>query len=306
MKPRPPLDLQIPFDRVTYRDGQLLTACDLQDDLVSDRRLRRLHTRYLHATWGIALGFAVNGNTGDDTVKIGPGYAIDISGREILSSIDLGLSVPKTSASTNLMLVVAYQEDAAYRALPRLDVCFPGKFNPHDERPLVGWRTVDTFQAGADVPLAKVTVSNGALIAPPDLNIRRNASRLVRPHIGFGKADVAARDSTIPGYFKLPIDTSDAGFSRTPQYFAKLEVRSPGLPANQIATASEFGFISEPARTDFNFNVPLVFTGSGLRPTVTVSWLGVQPVTGCAPIPNLLLILAGFFPAPLLLLETTA
>ena len=52
-------DLDIPFDRITYRDGQLLTALDLSDEQRRHDRLRRLHVRYLHDTWGIALGLEV-------------------------------------------------------------------------------------------------------------------------------------------------------------------------------------------------------------------------------------------------------
>jgi len=59
MKPRPPAELQTPFDRVTYREGQLLASRDLHDDFDTAERLRRMHTRFLHYTWGIALGFSV-------------------------------------------------------------------------------------------------------------------------------------------------------------------------------------------------------------------------------------------------------
>ena len=55
--------LEIPFDRVTWRDGQLLTANDMQSDQTRDSRLWQLHTRYLHDTWGIAIGFAVYAET---------------------------------------------------------------------------------------------------------------------------------------------------------------------------------------------------------------------------------------------------
>ena len=64
--------------RVTYREGQRLTARDLLDDRARRMRLRQLHVRNLHETWGIATGFDVQA-AGPAAVAIGPGYALDTS-----------------------------------------------------------------------------------------------------------------------------------------------------------------------------------------------------------------------------------
>jgi hypothetical protein len=287
MRTRAPQDLQVPFDRITYREGQLLAARDLEDDFLTNQRLRRLHVHYLHNTWGISLGYAVSGNAGDDTVHIGPGYAIDISAREIVLSQDIGVPVPNTAVRTDLMLVVNYQDDSAYRALPDLrNLCMPGVVDPMDERPGFAWRTPDTLRPGLDVPLAHAAVSEGALIAPLDLSVRRNAARLVRPHVGFDVAEVRPQGNSVPSFLELPIDTTDYGFSQVPQYFARL-VQSPGgVTEQQAAVATAIGFISDATPSGFVYNVPRTSLPRGDSPSVLVAWLGLEPITGCAPVFN--------------------
>ena len=289
---RPPQDLQIPFDRVTYREGQLLASRDLQDDVRTDQRLRSLHTHYLHDTWGIALGFTVTASAGSASVGIGPGYALDDSDQEILLDVDLLLPVPNTQAITDLVLVIRHQPDSAYRALPgTASVCFGGGIDPRDERPVFVWRTLETLQTGPDVPLVKITAQLGALLGPPDLSVRRNATRFVRPHIGSGVADIG--DSSGQTVF---VDTSDAGFTQTPLYFARFEGSSPKLPPLLIAEVNALASIVDPTPAGFSLAVPLQFLVFERFTGISVVWLGIEQVTGCEPVANILFpfLLSGF------------
>ena len=70
-------------ERLRFFDGQRLFASDLDGLEAFHREMRRLHLSTLHEP-GIAAGFAVAGEEGDRTVRIGPGYAIDDLGREIV------------------------------------------------------------------------------------------------------------------------------------------------------------------------------------------------------------------------------
>jgi hypothetical protein len=288
MKHRAPRDLQIPFDRVTYRNGQLLASRDLQDDVRANQRLRSLHTRYLHDTWGIALGFTVRAFPGDASVHVGPGYAIDNSARDILLAEDLDLPVPNTQVSVDLILVMNYQEDRQFRALPDLSaVCAGGGLDPRNERPVFGWRTLETLQIGPDVPLAKVTVQKGALIEPPDLSVRRNASRLIRPHIGFG--DMEAVPNRINLFAEIQVDTSDAGFAKVPQYFARVSGVSEKIPGELFAFANTFAYIDRTTPSSFFYNVFFPFFATGVvveNVKMRLNWLGVEAVTGCEPVLN--------------------
>lgn len=294
MKPRPPADLQIPFDRITYRDGQLLVSRDLQSDVVANQRLRSLHTKYLHETWGIALGFTISGFAGGTSIQVGPGYAIDGSARDILLAETLALPVPNTQARADLVLVMSYQEDRSFRALPDTSiVCGSGGLDPRAERPVFAWRTLETLSFGPDVPLARVSAQAGALVAAPDLTVRKNATRLLRPHIGFGTvpADPTFSHSV---FAEIRVDTTDAGFSKTPQYFARLTAPNTTAAGTIIALSGSLAFIDRAAPDSFFYNLPVI--GARMLRDVTVTWLGVEPVTGCEPIPNLFLLfnLAGF------------
>lgn len=293
MNPRTPPDLQIPFDRITYREGQLLGSRDLQDDVRTDQRLRALHTRYLHDTWGVALGFTISAFAGSTTVHVGPGYAVDSSGRDIVLAENLELNLPGTEAPADLILVVGYRADRQYRALPDVGaVCGRGGLDPRNERPVFAWRTLETLDFTSDVPLASVRAQQGALLAAADLSVRRNAARMVRPHIGFGSVHVRPQSGESL-FGEVQIDTSDAGFSRTPQYFARLNPAQSSTSELFIAYVDSLSFIDRPTAGSFFYNLPLA---SVFESGLTLTWLGVEPVAGCEPVPNLQLFftLAGF------------
>ena len=282
MTNRTPLDLQVPFDRITYREGQLLASRDLQDDVRADQRLRALHTRYLHGTWGIALGFTVTGFAGSTSIRVGPGYAVDIMAREIVLAETLDLPAPNTEAAVNLVLVVGYQDDRAYRGRPDVaQVCGRGGLDPRNERPVFAWRTLEDLDLGADVPLARIAVQGGAMTAPPDPSVRRNASRIVRPYIAFDSVKV--RPQSAGGFISdCQVDTSDAGFSRTPQYFARLNPADARTSELLVAFVNTLSYIDRPTATNFFYNVPLVASVFE-RGDLTLTWVGVEPITGCEP-----------------------
>jgi hypothetical protein len=291
MKQRPPRELQIPFDRVTYREGQLLASLDLTDDFGASQRLRRMHTRFLHNTWGIGLGFSVEGQPGDDSVHIGPGFAIDSSAREILLSADLSVPVPATDSATDLLLVIGYQPDSAYRDLPDIArLCAGTTLDPRDERPLFNWRTPDTFQPGPDVPLAHLRVQSGGLVLAPDLSVRRYAARVTRPHMATGSVETFGRNLIDPG---LIVDTSDAGFAAAPEYFVRLDAKAGSDPKGAVLEliaqfVANSAFVESATPKSFKYFAPdLGRLGvAGIELQFVVTWLGVEPVTGCEPVSN--------------------
>jgi hypothetical protein len=291
MKQRPPAELQVPFDRVTYRDGQLLASSDLRDDSRSNERLRRMHTRFLHATWGIGLGFTVNAQISDDMVHIGPGYAIDISAREILLADDIALPIPVTAAATDLMLVIGYLEDSAYIGLPDLaKLCTGSGLDRRDEKPVFNWRTPDTLNLGLDVPLARVHVQNGALTLLPDLSVRRYAKRMTRPHIASGELDYTPTRRNLAG--TIPVDTSDAGFANTPAYFVRLDAAGVGLADLGAQFLANSAYIHSASSKGFLYVVPglagLANPNASPPVQLIIKWIGVEPVGGCEPVPNAL------------------
>ena len=318
-----PGGLEIPFDRVTYRDGQLLTASDLAADLGRNRRLRQLHTQYLHSTWGIAIGYGVSGKDGDNAVQVGPGYAVDQQGRELVQVNTTAIPLPFPSQPELLVLSMKYQDDAAFqKRRDSLAACLGGDSDGLTESPVFEWKSPDDLILGRDVPLMTAQMNNGALVGGLDLRVRRYAQKLVRPYVASGATDPGRTGWTIVttrarlSIFKAAIDTTDAGFNSTPFYFPVLHMPngviaafygiSNGQTNKDFADFSgPYSFLDNESQTGFDFNVVIPLVASTDGPEVnpekagwTVSWLGIEPVGGCIPEFRLIEI---FFRFPLLL-----
>lgn len=301
-------DLQIPFDRVTYRDGQLLTAGDMQSDQARNARLWELHTRYLHATWGIAIGFTVSGNNGDSLVQVGSGYAVDQQGKPLVSSRTVPVPLPLIAGPEYQVLVIGYQDDASYRDLNSLDtLCFGGTPTLRQEAPTFSWKAPPDVRQGQDVPLVTVQVAKGT-IQNLDTRVRRYVEKLTRPYVATGATDQGytqwkvAQGVTPPGFllYRSSIDTSDAGFNSTPFYFPELHMwnQAPASiyggsnsspDTDFVDYAGSYTFLTNPTQTGFDFNVLMPTSGPNQQPLAdptvqkwTVSWVGVE-VAECYP-----------------------
>jgi len=303
-------DLATSFDRVTYRNGQLLTARDLGDDLRRDTRLRWLHVRYLHETWGITLGFKVQkATTNNNTIVVGPGCAVDDIGRDILLATGVTVRVPDVTGPETFVLALTYLPDAAFREqlhLPML--CFGGGIDLRHERPSLSWVRPDDVEFGPQIPLVKAVIVNGAVEGSLDLRVRRNTRRLVRPHIGMGTTEPGMTgwrpwqpSAVSMDGIEVVVDTSEAGFLSTPYYFAVLD----GPDA-----VRDLGFVTQATASGFTFGY--VLGGEGIDAGIgnaaaaednewTVTWLGLEPAGGCEPVLDLtkllpwLLKVPGFF-----------
>lgn len=282
------------FERVTYRDGQRLRARDLSDDHTRETRLRQLHTRYLHETWGIATGFDVQA-AGPSAIAVGPGYALDDRHRELLLSASLAIPVPDVAGPSLFVLVMSFDPGDACACAPRGDsVCLGSPLDPGLERPLFAWRTVDNLHIGADVPLCSVTVLSGIIQGGVETRVRRYARRLVRPHFETGITDVDQiwqRSLVGSGaalvMLKCRVSTAEAGFMRVPLYFADIVIQPSPLYATadvEQAIARAGGHIVSTAHDGFEYAVVVEY---GLHPAVeatcAVSWLAIEPLGGCPP-----------------------
>ena len=102
------------IERLQFFNGQRLFASDLQGVEAFNREMRWLHNKSLHQP-GIGNGFAVSGKKGDREVTIGPGYAIDAMGREIVLTRNQIEPVPPVAGDRNgnpalYYLTVSYPE----------------------------------------------------------------------------------------------------------------------------------------------------------------------------------------------------
>jgi hypothetical protein len=297
-------------ERITYREGQRLTARDLQDDRARQTRLRRLHVRHLHETWGIATGFDVQA-AGTAAVAVGPGYALDIFARDLVLSANIVVPVPSMEGPQPLVLAATFLGDCAFpTSAAGAAVCLNAPMHPRRERPAFAWYTPTEFDPGPMVPLCHVVVEQGAIAGGVRTRVRRYARRLVRPHIAAGTTDAdpglwAAwwNRGSLDGYVQR-VDTSDAGFTATPQYFAELVAVKPSTSAGHTdavvaqGIAEAHGHIKDASRHGFAFQAVVQERfRMDLWNTWAISWIGVQPLAGCPPTLNLklLLTLAGRF-----------
>jgi hypothetical protein len=314
-------DLDTPFERVTYRNGQRLDARDLRDDHRRDARLRELHVRHLHATWGIALGLEVTA-IGDSRsgaarkttgILVGAGYAIDGRGRDLLLPESVQPALPM--ADGRFVLTVAYRDDADFQESSALPVqCFGDGLDLRTERVRFSWRTPDEVRFGPEVPVAQVTVANGAIVGTPDMRVRRYTQPLVRPHI-----DVRATDEGRSGWrtwvegspsaqqelgLELEVNTSEAGFLRTPFYFGVLQgdfsqggdpplfEGNPWPEGVASFPLEAMGFIATANVDRFRYRILNIHGAPFLRSVPAaeaerrgwrVAWCGLEPVKGCEP-----------------------
>lgn len=302
------------FDRVLWRDGDRLTAADLQSEVERDQVLRSLHVARLHGTWGIALGLDVRAvvsapGSAARQVAIGAGYAIDQEGRDLILPSGMVLDIPVTPQPTIFVLCAAAVPTDALPATT--DAPMMEGLDPRTERAAFVWRTARDAPFADAVPLTALRAANGTLTAPLDASVRRSAQRAARPYIATGMTDIGSTDWQLPHDGRpeslmemlVRVDTSDAGFSMLPVYAARVmlpkaqaQAQSSGMLAGtapdptlvvapEDMMAVELGYIVQTDRTSFEYRVPITDTTTFeiARKAWAVGWEGIEPLPDCGP-----------------------
>jgi hypothetical protein len=248
-----PRDAAIPLERMTWRDGQLLAARDLRDDQSYNDRLRELHIRYLHKTWGVVEGLNVVAPSASE-VAVTPGYALDVDGRELLLPRVARLAAPGIAASTTMYLVISANTGASGCKAPiDLSGLCPGVKNPvRLDVGAISWKTVNEVRPGRDVLLARVLIAGGVLASAIDTSVRHRARSLAQPRMW---SDATQSGSTGWADFmtapykniSATVDTSNAGFVITPAYFPRVAGASQATVSYILsASASSFTLVVQP------------------------------------------------------------
>jgi hypothetical protein len=308
------MNADIPLlQRVTFFDGELLTAADLTDVQELNRQLRWLHNRSLH-TWGIGLGLGVTGQKGDRAVTIAPGYAVDCLGRELVLLTAQTQPIPPVAAAADgspasYYLVARYagDDDLAPDAETRQGLCGTSGAVRLPEEPIFAWRAPSAVMRGYEIVLAQIWVLNCQLNDAASAAPRRDARPSQQPFIAAGASDPIwtawsfwpdGTDPSSAAGVQTTIDTSGARFQTTPQYVARLAgtrvVTAPGPAQGQLAggfagvsnqTASSFTFqLLMPrnivAGKQLTLNPDAIFTAAlpGLLQTLqwSVVWVGTE------------------------------
>ncbi|RUR74503.1 hypothetical protein ACF3DV_12180 [Chlorogloeopsis fritschii PCC 9212] len=290
-----PNDLQ----RFTYWQGQLLRSVDFRDQSAIAAQLRWWHNRAVHNAYGIAEGLQVTRN--GNTVTVEPGIAYDCFGRELMLSQPQVLTIPADLEDS--FLLAQYQEINSSNQQNELSpACLPTKFKL-TQRPRLLWKPSNSVKVRDGVILARLINRTTAPSDHPDF-IPPRARAIARPRIGSGTTVPGATSWTswrvsdgsqqIVVGFQVEIDTSSAGFTEIPCYFAWLQGSFWSSPKEQFLFAS-FGHISKVSVEQLTFNlwlpsiqtwVPSIETNQALdtefltfaqQQKLYVSWLGIQP-----------------------------
>ncbi len=287
-------DTTLFMERQQFFNGQRLFAADLQELEAFHRGMRELHNRSLHQA-GIGNGFAVTGPVGDREVGIGPGYALDSEGHEIVLTATHTEQVPPVSAeedgeSVYYDLTVSYPPDEELEEAETRDgVCLRRGVVRLEVEPIFCWvrlerderdnlhardqKLKDDIQQGRKIRLARVEIKD-CMIKSRSVEERRNARPTARPYIACGRAE--PQWTAKPGAFLCTrVDTTCAGFSTVPCYTAHLE--GPRFSGLQTAELLVGGMLSifDPQVDSFQIALPIqrdILEGESFE----IVWMGVE------------------------------
>jgi predicted RecA/RadA family phage recombinase len=200
----------IQLERVRYWQGQLLASGDLELQMRVVAELRRLHNQAVHSAYGIAIGLSA-GKLTEESLTLTCGLAYDCSGRELIIAEDTEVPLPSAAFTVPQLLTLAYNAATGSATL--------------------AWQPQRAPMAGDAVAVARLLPG-----APPQLDPDFHpviARPLARPQIAAGDTvpgDTAWEtweENGITIGLQSVVDTSAAGFTTTPNYFAEAVSDNP-------------------------------------------------------------------------------
>jgi hypothetical protein len=221
------------LERLRYHQGQTLRGVDFRDQRRIDEQLVAWHNRALHNVYGVAKkimdGLKVNFKQGQAYVDVQSGLAYDCFGRPLIRCDET--RVPLSELIEPMYLVIRHKKDCGCcQSEHPPGSCFPPHHSLVAEDTELLWLPTKNFSFRDGVPLARTRVVSG-VIDLDALFVAPAARALARPRISSG--------TTIPGattwevselVISLPftevrvkVDTSSAGFTTVPEYFASLQ-----------------------------------------------------------------------------------
>lgn len=285
---RRPVDIQ----RLRDVPRELLRSRDLRDRAAAGDQRRWWHNRALHDSFGVAAGMDVALTTDATSVLVQPGVAYDRVGRELLLFAPRAVPVP---AQLPMTLIARYRQHAAGQRTAEAGLVW------QPSAPASG----EPCGPAGGVPLATLDDDKGKLTVRAE---NRRSRPLARPRIGYGSTpgdatpwqvwDYLSDQDRIPLGLQIVVDTSTAGFTGVPCYFAWLQwpqVADSRLPYLLYVTLA-FQYVQDEAIDRFLFRVLLPLPalarrehlgfaqhgagdsrlGVGRSLGLSLCWLGVQ------------------------------
>jgi len=217
------------LQRLLYRQGQTIRSQDFRDQRRIENQLRAWHNRALHNIYGVAKdvlqGLHVEGNS--DHVAVSPGLAYDCFGSELLLLKEQKVLFGR---QTEPMLLVLRRRQESFGCTAAADVCSPFGASLAAANTELVWLPERGFSFRDGVPLALTKIGPPIELDSFEVIIARALSR---PRIAHGTT-IPGNTSWKPTPVVLPgvtsivdvqvlIDTSSAGFTTAPEYFATLQ-----------------------------------------------------------------------------------
>jgi hypothetical protein len=300
------------LQRLRYRQGQMIRGRDFRDQQEIEAQLRSWHNRAIHNTYGVAKGvpdgLAVEAAPDGKNVIVKRGVAYDCFGRELILR-DQRL-IPLDGLTEPMLLVLRHKASSGCcRPSEGDEACSTTGALVAKDTELV-WLPVEGFTVRAGVALARTKIVGGS-VRLDDSFLARQSRPLARPRIVSG--------ATIPGAttwevwdvkrsagreapenvfgVQVRIDTSSAGFTTIPAYFASLQgaLTRQGAQGGETTICLHLDHIDEAAIDGFTFRffiaVFRLTPGTMPRPErearsflqaqkAYVSWLAVEPSPG--------------------------
>jgi hypothetical protein len=269
-----------PLQRLRYWQGQALLSADFRDQTRLDARRREMHNRALHDLPGVAA-WLQNGEFGLEVTPhadgkpgftVNCGVAYDCAGRLLLLQQPRDVGPPVNSAK--LILQARRAASAASCGCPPAETaCRLTNAGALENDVELSWEAMDSLAPIHGVLLARVTVDGESIKLDPAFP-PRVARPLARPRLARGET---VRGNTPWERWEIDepdgqgglkkrvvgvqthIDTSAAGFTATPNYFATL--LSPGwdLGKSEFAPAF-FPQVAESSVDGFTFRLLMIET----------------------------------------------
>jgi hypothetical protein len=265
------------LERVRYWQGQKLRSRDFNDIHAVEEQRRWWHNRALHNAYGIAEGFEVSLTSDQSGVVVKAGLAYDDSGRELILESDQTVRIPyPAGVDQDLILFVRYrQKIQGPRKSDFAALCCTGTAPKLVE---FVWRKKKICRSTDGVPLAEIVIKKEGTSQPPFT--RPSVRSLSRPQLASGStvpgntswalwtedfasgnsgvflSAFAIRRSGLVYGVQTTIDTSAAGFTDSPCYFAWLQGPVFNPQTNEIGPAVLTN-ITNQTLTSFTFRIIL-------------------------------------------------
>ena len=240
---------QTELERFLYWQGQTLRSRDFRDQAAVNAQLRWWHNRSLHSASGLSLGLEVSAETVDGiaSVRVNCGAAYDCFGRELIvrDSVSIPLPPPPQAKERRVLVLVSGSKGVEFRWMDSFE------WRPSSGVPLYAirgdagaWKR-EALRTPAARAIARPRIASGETVRgntpwePWVIEVRQAEGRQTQKVL----AGVQTR-----------IDTSAAGFTETPVYYASLYGPEWDLKTSTFAPAF-FPSIADESIDGFTFRL---------------------------------------------------